>query len=1264
MVDFTLGAEESFERNIGVNYSGTIGKANQALYQENALDTLTTKDFINTLRDYYEWRDGDSEFTTRGTYQIKGASDADILEYFYHDRTWRNNNTVGMGSDLADVMGQDDPLRLQQLAKINNVYQNLPNFWNDPNRDFGDWLLDFGGALLLDPVNVVGFGVGGTAAKNAFTIEMKKQLKGKIAGKINEGVIKQATADATRKAFAPAVLKGGIYEGLISGGVAGVSDTILQHTAIKTGVQENFDFGRLGISTAFGTGFGTVFGGAFSAGSFKLKMRSNRKTGIKNLQDIHNYGFDELQGGRLFNDLTEPKVKGERYQDKSAEEIANIKEYNKIEPKSSEDYIKQLRETAQEPGGKPPKEKFNYNRWMEGDKDHTPVQMIKVLARELSEKMDADIEMKNFQQIREEAVLVGLNPTELVKNIQKFGNSKIAAEMLAMRQLIKKESDDMVKLAREAEDININYYDKQSITKEFLARREMISQLLFIQKNAQSTLATALASQRQAVDAEKAVQLLVNPEDIVMARKLEGNPEEYMRAVAKLHDDNHVILALQNAEKVGKWDLAAEYVNNNLLSSPDTHILNIASGLMQTQWKPLVMLTRAAYMTPTNKARAREIAGEAIDTYVFQYVYTLEAIRAAYKSFRAGRPILDSRALKYDSNIRQGQLENYLNKMVELLTPSNAVGRGVRFVAKAPIKLITAPLRVLSAGDEFMKSMTFKARAAAQVNSRIARENPEVFTRLDNFTTARGAKDIQKFNELSAKYMKEYMDEFGQAKSTVQGSKGAVRGDVLRDADKLEINDPLHYAREATYTQPATSQAQRADGTFEGATEGRVTGAVLDFTNKHRWTRAMGLHFINTPSNLIRWNFQHLPVFGKYQFQMKQMLKKNRDGDYINPEAAAEANARITMGYALWIGAFTAAIMGKTTGGGSRDWKANKERENLTGWQPYSYKGKDGRYIALNRLDPFFTPFAVAADMVDAMTDFLEFNEELTPYQESRMTELSMAVIASMTRNFTSKFYTKGMLETADLLLGDGLMMTRDPERKSGMFFGRTVFKWMPLSGMMRYNNRVFDEYNRELWTFTDQLKTYNPFDDPDAVMPERNMFGEKISRKNGWLFGLGKKTGLWSSPFAMTNFKNTAVADFFEKRDINYRKPSKIDRYSKINLKDLRDPKTNQTAYDRWMELKGEIKVSYQGKKRSLKEIVEFMVLNKKSNLYRDLPEGIVEGEDFRQDALVNIVRQFETAAYDEMIKEFPQIEAETRRRDKAIRDASKDALKVFLEY
>ena len=62
-------------------------------------------------------------------------------------------------------------------------------------------------------------------------------------------------------------------------------------------------------------------------------------------------GLDDLSGKRLFDDLTEPKLKGERYSDKSAEEIANIKEYNKIKPKDTDDYIVELRKfAAQEPG--------------------------------------------------------------------------------------------------------------------------------------------------------------------------------------------------------------------------------------------------------------------------------------------------------------------------------------------------------------------------------------------------------------------------------------------------------------------------------------------------------------------------------------------------------------------------------------------------------------------------------------------------------------------------------------------------------------------------------------------------------------------------------------------------------------------------------------------------------------------------------------------------------------------------------------------------
>ena len=108
---------------------------------------------------------------------------------------------------------------------------------------------------------------------------------------------------------------------------------------------------------------------------------------------------------------------------------------------------------------------------------------------------------------------------------------------------------------------------------------------------------------------------------------------------------------------------------------------------------------------------------------------------------------------------------------------------------------------------------------------------------------------------------------------------------------------------------------------------------------------------------------------------------------------------------------------------------------------------------------------------------------------------------------------------------------------------------------------------------------------------------------------------------------------------------------------------KKNQTAFDRMLELKSEITINYLGKQRGLKEIVEMMVLNKKSPLYK-LPEGEVEGEDFRQDALIGLVRQFELTAYEKMREEFPEIEAELKRRNKSIQKESRKAIEAFLQY
>ena len=79
----------------------------------------------------------------------------------------------------------------------------MPNFWNDPNRDFGNGLLDFGGALLHRPCKHYRCWCRGKVAKQAYKESLKQALKGKIAGKINQAIKKHKKA--SRKALTSSI---------------------------------------------------------------------------------------------------------------------------------------------------------------------------------------------------------------------------------------------------------------------------------------------------------------------------------------------------------------------------------------------------------------------------------------------------------------------------------------------------------------------------------------------------------------------------------------------------------------------------------------------------------------------------------------------------------------------------------------------------------------------------------------------------------------------------------------------------------------------------------------------------------------------------------------------------------------------------------------------------------------------------------------------------------------------------------------------------
>ena len=146
MATFSTGNDNTITSS---TYVGDLKKPNTG---QQALEEIQSENFYNTLKSYYSYREADDKFKT--------MSHVDLLDYFYEDRSWRNNNTVSMGMDMANVMGEDDETRIQEFAYIAQTYKSLPSFWNDPNRTFGAWLIDNGGAMIADPVNLIGVGVG------------------------------------------------------------------------------------------------------------------------------------------------------------------------------------------------------------------------------------------------------------------------------------------------------------------------------------------------------------------------------------------------------------------------------------------------------------------------------------------------------------------------------------------------------------------------------------------------------------------------------------------------------------------------------------------------------------------------------------------------------------------------------------------------------------------------------------------------------------------------------------------------------------------------------------------------------------------------------------------------------------------------------------------------------------------------------------------------------------------------------------------------
>lgn len=196
------------------------------LSTSTGLEAFNDPTFMAEMREYY---------AGKGQYF---NSETDLIDTFYTDNQWQNMNSVSLGKEVAESMGADSRQR-QLMIRMNEVFDSVPDFYEEGGRGAKGLAINVA-AAVTDPLNLIGFGAGGQAAK---------------------AVLRQGAQGALKAGMK----KGAIAEGAASGIAETGFNSLEQARDINLGIRDEYSFGDAAVAGGsgilFGAGAGAVFGG-------------------------------------------------------------------------------------------------------------------------------------------------------------------------------------------------------------------------------------------------------------------------------------------------------------------------------------------------------------------------------------------------------------------------------------------------------------------------------------------------------------------------------------------------------------------------------------------------------------------------------------------------------------------------------------------------------------------------------------------------------------------------------------------------------------------------------------------------------------------------------------------------------------------------------------------------------------------------------------------------------------------------------------------
>ena len=314
----SLDIRDTINEYINKDASEIVGTQNVIPVDRNDDDSVKVtfdniyenNDLAEVAKDFYYFRD-----------QKKFENNKEAIDYYINDRTWKQANVLSIGKEYTYITGENIKHdQLQRYAYLTKTWDDLPNMFQEGGGSIGQRTFRLGKNLfyaIMDPVNIIGVGVGGvvakgaaqTAGKKALDLAIKKAIKGKTkaqAKKITDKMTSQAIGKAligkeavklAEKEGFKAGAKGITATASIDSLALGGADVARQYTEMEVNPEQRFDpvrtgtvaiatlglsgtaqFALAGTGTLIGQGFISKTKSAFKETDTGVKSGTNKIT--------------------------------------------------------------------------------------------------------------------------------------------------------------------------------------------------------------------------------------------------------------------------------------------------------------------------------------------------------------------------------------------------------------------------------------------------------------------------------------------------------------------------------------------------------------------------------------------------------------------------------------------------------------------------------------------------------------------------------------------------------------------------------------------------------------------------------------------------------------------------------------------------------------------------------------------------------------------------------------------------------------------------